>query len=280
MDDTSFLLKGGKNGEIIDFTNADSSEMIKRLLLALDDEDHMPPKEKPQPTESQIVLLRWWISNHADFKKKVKELEQPDKIKPLLLALQKAPEQKKEVTDIPAVAVEKADDKILKQLKDSGIIVLPVSRNSNYLTATFVQDTVVDKADMQLLIKVKKQLIWLKMADVTFGKDAFQLLPQLTNLTRLNLSNTNASDNDVKQLHVLDSLHYLNLVHTKVSAEGIMPLQKLKSLHSLFLFNTNISRQDFQKLKLSFAKTHIDSGNYFVPLLATDTMLVKDNVKK
>ena len=89
MDDAVMLMKGGKDGKVIEPGNADSSELIKRLLLPVDNEDHMPPKEKPQPSESQIVLLQWWISQGASFVKKVKEVDQPDKIKPFLLALQK-----------------------------------------------------------------------------------------------------------------------------------------------------------------------------------------------
>jgi hypothetical protein len=275
MDDVLLLMKGGKHGEIIDLNNADSSEMIKRLLLPVDDEHHMPPKEKPQPTENQVALLHWWISNKADFKKRVKELNQPEKIKPLLVALQ-TQAVKKETLDIPQVAVEKADDKILKQLLEKGISILPVAQNSNYLMATFPEDTLVRKADMQMLIKVKKQLIWLKLSNTTFEKDAFDQLPQLTNVTRLNLSNTNVTDKEISRLQSLDSLHYLNLVGTKISANAIMPLQKLKSLHSLFLYQTNITRENFKELKTVFAKTKIDSGNYFVPLLATDTTEVKD----
>lgn len=279
MDDITLLMKGGKHGEIIDLNNADSSEMIKRLLLPVDDEHHMPPKEKPQPTESQIALLQWWISNQADFKKRVKELDQPARIQPMLLALQSPVIIKKESTDIPAATIEKADDKILKQLIQTGIMVLPVAQNSNYLMATFQEDTLVSKADMQLLIKLKKQLIWLKLNNTTIGQDAFQQLSQLTNITRLNLSHTNITDKEVIALQSLDSLHYLNLVGTKVTINGILPLQKLKSLNSLFLYQTNITSEDFKKLKLSFTKTQIDSGNYFVPLLATDTTLVKEKQK-
>ncbi len=98
-------------------------------------------------------------------------------------------------------------------------------------------------------------------------------------IERSHLSNTNITDKEVSQLQSLDSLHYLNLVGTKVTAQGILPLKKLKSLHSLFLYQTNISSEDFKKLKLSFVKTHIDSGNYFVPTLVTDTTLVKEKKK-
>ncbi len=109
MDDAAMLVKGGKDGKVIEPGNADSSELIKRLLLPVDNEDHMPPKEKPQPSESQIVLLKWWISQGASFVKKVKEVDQPDKIKPLLLSLQKTASDEKEQIDIPVAKVEKAD---------------------------------------------------------------------------------------------------------------------------------------------------------------------------
>jgi len=59
MDDSLKLMKGGKDGIVIKPGNADASEMIKRLLLPVDNDDHMPPKEKPQPSESQIALLHW-----------------------------------------------------------------------------------------------------------------------------------------------------------------------------------------------------------------------------
>lgn len=280
MDDIDLLMKGGKHGEIIDLNNPDSSEMIRRLLLPVDNDDHMPPKEKPQPTESQIALLQWWISNHADFKKKVKELEQPDRIKPMLLALQRPENIRQESTDIPTATVEKADDKVIKQLTQKGVVILPVAQNNNYLMAAFQQDTLVGKEDMELLLKLKKQLVWLKLSEATIEKEAFQLLPKLSNMIRLNLSNTNITDKEVMQLQSLDSLHYLNLVGTKVTKEGILPLKKLKNLQSLYLYQTGIAREDFKSLKSSFPKTQIDSGNYFVPLLASDTTEVKAPVVK
>jgi len=96
MDDSLRLMKGGKDGIVIEPGKADVSEIIKRMLLPADDDDHMPPKEKSQPTKEQIALIHWWIDNGADLAKKVKDLKQPDKIKPVLLALQKSPEGKHE----------------------------------------------------------------------------------------------------------------------------------------------------------------------------------------
>ena len=279
MDDSLKLMKGGKDGKVIEPGNADESEMIKRLLLPVDNEDHMPPKEKPQPTEQQIALLHWWISNNADFTKKVKELQQTDKIKPILLALQKATVIKKESTDIPLTPVEKADEKIMDQLRQQGVVVLPVAQNSNYVMANFVTDTIVDKNDLQLLLQLKKQLIWLKLDGTNFGDDGMQTISQLTNLTKLDLSQTAITDKGLAQLQTLANLQYLNLVSTKISSQGLLQLKDLKKLQSLYLYQTNISKTDWAALKNAFPKTQIDSGGYVVPLLTTDTSLVKEPKK-
>lgn len=279
MDDSLKLMKGGKDGKIIEPGNADESEMIKRLLLPVDNEDHMPPKEKPQPTEQQIALLHWWISNNADFTKKVKELQQTDKLKPILLALQNVTAIKKEATDIPKTTVEKADEKVIDQLRQKGVVVLPVVQNSNYLMANFVTDTIVDKDDLQLLLQLKKQLIWLKLDDTNIGDDGMQNISQLTNLIKLDLSHTNITDKGLQQLQPLTNLQYLNLVGTKISAQSLLQLKNLYTLQSLYLYQTNVGKNDWETLRTTFPKTQIDSGGYIVPLLATDTSLVKEPKK-
>jgi uncharacterized membrane protein len=58
LDGPEHITKGGKNGEILVAGKTDESEMINRLLLPMDDEDHMPPKEKPQPSTQEIEILK------------------------------------------------------------------------------------------------------------------------------------------------------------------------------------------------------------------------------
>jgi uncharacterized membrane protein/mono/diheme cytochrome c family protein len=279
MDDSLLLMKGGKDGRVIETGNAAASEMIKRLLLPVDNDDHMPPREKPQLTEQQIALLHWWIDNNNDFIKKVKELNQPEKIKPVLLSLQKAAEIKKESTDLPLAEVEKADAKIIEQLKQKGIIVLPVKQNSNYLLVNFVTHPSIDKEEMQLLLRIKKQIVSLQLDNTNIKDDALATVGQFANLTRLNLSHTAISDKGLQSLQPLSDLTYLNLVGTKITVQGLLQLKGLKKLQLLYLYQTNISKSGWTILKNEFPKTQIDSGGYQVPVLATDTTLIKSNVK-
>ena len=277
MDDSLLLMKGGKDGKVIKPGNAKESEMIKRLLLPVDNEDHMPPKEKSQPSENQIALLEWWIGQGAAFNRKVKEVAQPEKIIPILFALQKTNVVEKEAMDIPVAEVGRADDAVIAKLKNRGVVVLPVARNSNYLQANFVTDTVISSEDIQLLTGLQKQLIWLKLGYTNISDAGMTTIGQLGNLNRLSLEHTPVSDNGLRSLQSLLHLQYLNLVGTPVTLQGVLQLKDLKSLRSIYLYQTNIDRKDWSSIQNAFPKTNIDSGKYFVPTLQTDTTLVKTN---
>jgi uncharacterized membrane protein len=275
MDDSLLLMKGGKDGRVIHPGNSKESDLIKRLMLPVDNDDHMPPKEKSQPSENQIALLEWWISQGASFGKKVKEINQPDKITQMLFALQKTNIVEKEPMDIPIAKVENADKAIVEKMKSRGVVVLPVAQNSNYLLVNFVTDTLINNEDLQLLSAIRKQLIWLKLGNTNISDANMAMIAQLGNLTRLSLEHTGISDKGLQSVQALQHLQYLNLVGTKVTLKGVVQLKELKSLQSLYLYQTNINRKDWAEVQNAFPKTKIDSGGYLVTLLPNDTILIK-----
>ena len=55
LDGPEWILKGGKNGTVIN-TNPEESKLLKRLLLPDEDDDHMPPKQKPQLSEKENCI--------------------------------------------------------------------------------------------------------------------------------------------------------------------------------------------------------------------------------
>ena len=65
VDSLEALLKGGKDGPVLVLGQASQSRMIQRLRLPLNDEDHMPPEGKPQPTAAELALLEWWVDRGA-----------------------------------------------------------------------------------------------------------------------------------------------------------------------------------------------------------------------
>lgn len=275
MDVPDLLMKGGKNGVEIVSGNAQESELIKRLLLPEEDEHHMAPKDKPQLTEKQIALVHWWIEQGADFTKKVKEVHQEERIKPILLSLQSDRMEKKLPSRIPNAPVEKADARSIQKLIAVGVVVLPVAQNSNYLMANFVTAFNPGDPAIALLSPIAKQLVWLKLGNTKITDASLKVVGQCTNLTQLQLNHTAISDQGLKELKPLKNLQTLNLVGTKVTAAGLSELKNLKQLRSLYLYQTAIDKKDWKKLELMFPTTLLDSGGYKVLTLESDTTEVR-----
>lgn len=274
LDGKEWILKGGKDGQVFSAGNPDASELYTRILLSPLEEDHMPPKGKPQLTEQEVALLHWWISNDGSFEKKVREIPQPDKIKSVLLALQSDAASTPK-SWIPDGKTEPVPQSVLDTLRHAGIIVLPVAVNSNYLLANFVSIPRLDERTIALLSRISKQLVWLKLGYAELSEESWKRIGQCINLTRLSIEHTNLTDASVKYLSSLGNLQYLNLVGTKVSVQGIQSLTGLVKLEKLYLGQTLVHGDEIAQLRKAFPKTQLDSGNYRVENLATDTQLLK-----
>jgi len=277
LDQEEYILKGGEDGHTIVKGKADDSELMKRILLPLNDEDHMAPKEKPQLTNNEITLLKWWIDNGADFKKKFKDLPQPENIKTILASLQKGESTTEQIkaSDIPTEEVSAFDNKVLKKLTDAGITVFPVAQNTNYLSANFINAQSMGKDVLDLIKSIEKQLLWLKLENNKVNDQTLTAIKDCKNLTRLNLNNTRVTDAGLASLKDLEQLQSLSLVGTKITAKGINQLKKLKNLKFLYVYQTGIAKADIAGIKKLLPKVSLDTGNYTVPKVAQDTTVFK-----
>lgn len=277
LDLEAYILKGGEEGNTIIKGKAGESELIRRLLLPGSNDKHMPPKEKPQLSQHEIALLHWWINNGAQFNKKVKDLKQPDQIKAVLTALEKgtAGTVANKLADITEKEVDPANEKDIKRLNNAGVMIVPVARNSNYLTANFINAHSMADTVLDALKSVKAQLVWLKLEHRSVNDATLKAIKNCENLIRLSLNNTQITDKGLENLKDMNRLQFLSLVGTKVTAKGLAQLGKLKALRSLYLYQTNVQQADWTALKKLFPEATIDSGNYRVPTLPEDTTEVK-----
>jgi mono/diheme cytochrome c family protein len=61
VDSIAALVAGGENGPALVPGDPGRSEIIRRLRLPTSDDDHMPPKKEPQPSEAEIAALAAWV---------------------------------------------------------------------------------------------------------------------------------------------------------------------------------------------------------------------------
>lgn len=282
LDEPAFILKGGEDGKAIVPGKLQESELINRISLPLNHDDHMPPASKPQLTTVQSDILKWWVEQGAPFDKKIQLLSQPEKIKQHLLALQNGkPSGVTPVeTYMPSDGIEPVAGAVIQELHNRNIAVTTVSQSSNYLTASFAAIDSITDQDMALLKKISRQLIWLKMGNTTISQQQAAMLGELTSLTRLSIENTNLTDEKLLQLNSLTQLKYLNISNTKVTENGILKLSGLKKLNQLFIYGIPVSINNYSNIKKMFPVTTVDTGGYKLSFLSTDTMLVKAKINK
>ena len=88
------------------------------------------------------------------------------------------------------------------------------------------------------------------------------------------------TDRGLASLRLLINLQYLNIVGTKVTTNGIMQLKGLPKLQAIYIYKTFITASEWSTLKSNFPNVTLDTGGYYVPILETDTTVVKPPEKK
>lgn len=276
LDGEEWVLKGGKEGNVLVAGKPGESELYKRLLLDPLEKKHMPPKGKPQLTETEMMLLHWWIANGASFDQPVKQLAQTPKEKAALTSLQGDQKSHKQTPPaIPAEPVEPASTNAISALRNAGVSILPVAENSHYLSANFVSVKKVDDKTVALLEAVKQQLVWLKISGAELSEASLKTIAFCSNLTTLSLDRTNLTDNGMGIIAQLKKLQYLNLAGTQITAKGLTQLASLSSLKHVYLYQAPVSKTDWAGLQKLMPQTTLDSGGYHIAPLITDTIIVR-----
>lgn len=266
------LLKGGENGPIFKAGSAEESEMIKRLHLPENHDDHMPPSGKSQLTDDQVLLLEWWINEGAPFDKKVPELTANEEVKAVLMTLTDPNAHKTEVEIMLAEGVAAPDPEKLKTIKEEGISIKPLSNDDNWLQVTLYKTDPVDEVLEKLATEFPEQITWLDVKDTPLTDQGLVHIAKMKNLTKLRVEKTGITDAGLENLKDLLYLESLNIYGTDVSDAGIANLESMKNLRRLYAWDTRVSKEGAAKLQQAANQLDVNLG-YEVQVI--DSLTVK-----
>jgi len=197
LDLPNYILQGGEEGKVLTPYQPGSSEIINRLLLPTSNEEHMPPKEKPQLTKDEIALLHWWIESGANFTAAVKNTKQTAAIKGLLASFSNGAgvddhgaNASSGASILPNKNVSPIDADLLTQLNKEGIVVVPVVSGSNYVRANLIGVENVSAQTFQLLAKISDQLLQLNASFTAIKDEHLLVLSNCKQLKQLELNGT------------------------------------------------------------------------------------------
>jgi len=248
LDSPEFLLAGGEGGKVLRPGMPDKSALLYRLLLPLEDEDHMPPEYKAQPGPVEIELVRTWIAAGAPFEAPF-ELQDAG-------AMPRAPTA--EEVDLLGPAPTHA----LLALRERFIHVEVVSAGTNALWIDYAAPAadIIDADVLDLLEPLENHVAELSLARTAITDAALAVLTDMDRLRRLDLRQTAVGDGGLAHLAGIESLAELVLVHTPVTDASIDTLLTLTGLQQLWTWNSDLSPEGIALLRAERPGLVLDTG--------------------
>lgn len=259
------LRKGGEDGLVLTAGDAAHSTLFARLLLPKDDEKHMPPAEKNQPSKEEIALLESWIQGGAKESGSLAAAGiSKNQIERFIL--------KNEIPFYPISALAPIAADSLAGLKEGGLFAEAVEAGSGLLKVSCINLPSFQDADWKLLESVKSRIAYLDLSETQVTDAVVGQLSALPNLTVLKLNSTGIAGNSLNKLAPLNKLKLLYLNKTGVTLSQLQALVASKSLEKVFAFDTPASRELARSGKANFPFI-LEAGSYSLPKLATDSIV-------
>ena len=231
------MMKGGDNEDVIVPGDAANSELFRRINLPQEHEDFMPTEGKLPLTEIEITLLEGWINSGANSEGYATVIN-PEKQFLIALGSYLGLDRNK----ILSQQVARANEADIDSLRAVGFIINTLMRDNNLLEADFSLSEQVLKGDhLDLLLKIKEQLIWLDLSNAGITDKQLEQIGSLEKLLKLNLSKNAISDKSLATLARLPNLEVLNLYGNEITDIGLKEFAKFPALKTIYLWQTKVT---------------------------------------
>lgn len=254
MNDLVELLKGGESGKTIVPGAPEKSEMIRRLHLAAEDEEHMPPEGKEPLDESEIKVLERWIALGASDTLRLNQLANSEPLVDLVKAMRE-PDPTEKWSGLSKVA-----DSTLKNLSSDYLTIERIAGNSNALSIDMYLPPEYDPSVITNLERVAKNIVELDLSGIPLGNEEMAVIGTFTNLEWLEVDKTPVSDKDLENLVALKELRLLKIFESSITDQSTSVLMSLPNLKSLYIWETNISAAALQELRKQRPGLSIENG--------------------
>jgi len=233
MTDTLSLFIGGDNGFAITKGNLSNSFLHHVITLPLEDELHMPPKNKSQLSQKEVDLITHWIEGGASLTEKIIDIKDHH---PSYLLIQNILKSNKKIV----YSFPKAPSNIINSLNNASRSVLPLYQNSPALEAQYFLQSGFDAETIKDLYQINDQLVSLSLNNMPIRDEHLALILPFKNLEKLSLNFTKVSSLGLKTIGQMPALKELALVGNDIDKELEAMLKQNSQLKKIYLTQTKI----------------------------------------
>ena len=250
------IIKGGNSGLGIQKGNPYKSLIYKRVSMSQNEANFMPPAGTPLSFD-QVAILKWWIDNGAKLKTPLTKLRNDDNIRSLVEENYKL--DLREKSYIETLNLAPVDENKLEVFKEEKYHWRFLDSEKSLLDVKFIGKKIT-RNDIELLTKLKDNVIWLNLSNCQLKDELLSFLSQFPNLARLRIQNNNLTDKCIIYTMDIKNLRELNIYGTQVTDASFNIFSKMKKLEKIFLWNSKVTPLGIQKFKTQNPAIEIISG--------------------
>ena len=257
LDTPDGIEAGSDLGAVLVAMKPDESELLKRMKLPIDSDDHMPPKSKPQPDAKEIEAIASWIARGASF------------TEPLGAGIDSVPANQAAKPIVPA-PLKNADPAAIESLQAALVHVSPVSQGSNLLLVDFaaVSNKIDDAEFARLLEPIAANIEQLNAARTKISDAAMAVVAKMKKLKKLDIGFTAISESGLAHLQKDQPIE--ELVIAKSMVGDALSLENLPALKRMFCWGSKIGTERIAQLKQDRSGLFIDNGESAQAALETE----------
>jgi hypothetical protein len=242
------LIRGSDAGPVVAAGKPGESSLLERMRLPLQDEEHMPPSDRPQPAPEELDLLSRWIAAGASRQISLADLKLPPalaefaaRLPAKLAALPRAEAEPAWELDAAAVARNRAP---LAAAVEELQRLFPGALSYESRTAATLRftaagfGTTFDDAALRRLAPVAAALVELDLSGTAITDASASVLGEFKALRSLRLTFTGLGDASMRAIAGAVQLETLALHGTRVTAESIGVWRSLGGLKRLHVGDT------------------------------------------
>ena len=250
------ILKGGKSGKLFVIGKPETSLLLERIHLPLEDKKHMPVSGQPQLSDEEKVTLALWIKGNATFTKKVLELPTTDSLRIMGNRLFVSVNDDSQNYDFSEASQETID-----QLTNEYRTIAPLAKNSPALRVHIFNKNEFNSKKLEELIAIKEQIVFLSVGKMPVKDSDLLTIAKFENLERLELNFSNISAKGLLALNTLTHLKSISLSGTQVNYQDLqIAMQGMKKLQAIYLWDTPLTADDLKALSVKFKTVQIIGG--------------------
>lgn len=260
-----WMTKGGKNGLVLDPKEPIHSTLLARMLLPLDNKEHMPPKDKRQPSKQELALIQKWLEIGASFEVSLAVAGVKEEMIDMYFPKEKD-------VFFPETALSQLSENALLPFRKSGLLVEPISQDSPFLKISAVNFSKNQTFQLANLQSIAPYVAIMDISGVSLDDGVWNELSFFENLSILKINQVGVEGEGMEALRDLKHLKRLYLNHSKLQLKHLLTIAEHVSLEGIFFYGTPAS-QEISEVEHSKFLARLEYGGYELPVLSSDSVV-------